>query len=148
MSVADSEPLFERVTPVAAAGAAAPPSPEELQDFRQQVDEWIKLDEQIKKLNVAIRERRTKQRSLAAIVQQFMAKHGYDNLSTNHGRIVSTVRVVKVPVKPAEIKARLLQLQGPAAQPLLQQLFEDDRPTVQKSSLRRVIPKVSMHLDL
>ena len=146
MSVAESEPLFERVAEAPAGPAAVPPSEEELLEFRQQVDEWIKLDDQIRKLNVAVRERRTKQRSLAAIIQQFMIRHSYDNLSTNHGRIVSSVRVVKVPLKPAEVKSRLLQLQGPAAEPLVQQLFEENRRTVERKSLRRVVQKVSLHL--
>jgi hypothetical protein len=143
MSVADSEPLFE-IAP--RAGAPAPPSADELQEFRQQVEEWIKMDEQVRKLLVAARERRTKQRALAAIIQNFMISHAYDNLSTSHGRIVSSVRVVKVAAKPAEIKRRLLELQGPAAEPLVRQLFEDDRPTVEKKSLRRIVPKVPQGL--
>jgi len=125
------------------------PTQEEMEDFRAQVNEWIRIDDQVKKLMVAVRERRTQQRALANAIQTFMIRYGYDNLSTQHGRITSSVRSVKIPVKHADIREKLVQLKGDEeGGALVRKIFEDDRPMIEKKSLRRIIPKVSTHLQL
>ena len=40
------------------------PSNEDFDQFKQQVAEWIKIDDQIRKLSIALRERRTHQKAL------------------------------------------------------------------------------------
>ena len=120
------------------------PTAEELEEFKTQVAEWTKLDDQVKKLNTAIRERRVHQRALSNGIQSFMAKFGYGNLNTNQGRIVYTVRKCKQPVKITEVKKVLLERD----QDLAKELFEGDRPVLEKSSIRRIVPKVSMSLEI
>lgn len=148
---AASEPLFVVAAPADAAPEATP-SEEELAEFKSQVNEWMKLDDQIRKLNVAVRERRTHQRALSSGIQTFMIKYKYDNLSTQHGNIVSSVRVVKKPVKLGDVRIAFAALaqQVPGGDPdvLVRQTFEDPRASVEKKTLRRQIPKVSMHLDI
>jgi hypothetical protein len=123
---------------------------EELEEFKQQVSEWVKLDEQVVKLNIAIRERRIHQRALSNKVQEFMIKFGYDNLNTTQGVIKSNVRNVKAPLKLSSIRSEIEKL-GDAtvsASELLKKLFDGEREVQIKRSLNRKIPKVSMNLEV
>ena len=150
------------------------PSDEDTELFRQRSAEWVKLDDQVRKLTCAIKERRTHQRVLAAKVQEFMIKFGYDNIKTSQGIITSNVRNVKQTLKVSDIRTKLeelftalalsnanvsdsldsvnpeqLQLQQPLDyQMIITKIFEADRPSVVKQSLTRRIPKVSMSIDI
>jgi len=134
--------LLEEETPV------QQPTQEELEDFKMRVSEWTKLDDQVRKLNIAIRERRTHQRALADGIQNFMVKFGYDNLNTNQGRIVHSVRKTKEPIKIHEIRDLLLEQKNLSGEQIFKAIFEKERPVVEKQSIRRVIPKVSMSLEI
>ena len=127
---------------------AMQPTQEELDDFKARVSEWTKLDDQVRKLNIAIRERRTHQRALADGIQGFMGKYGYDNLNTNQGKIIHSVRKTKQPIKITEIRDLLLEKKEMSGQELFKTIFEKERPVIQKQSIRRVIPKVSMSLEI
>ena len=142
--------LYEEVADLLEEQETAPPTPEELEIFKQQVAEWMKLDDSIRKLSVAIRERRVHQKALSTKVQEFMIKHGYDNLNTQQGRIRSNVRNVKQPLKLTDIRAKLLELgdQKLTGEEIIQRILDAERPTVEKQSLRRVVPKVSLSLDI
>lgn len=124
------------------------PTEDELKDFRSLVNEWIKMDEQIRKLSIALRERKVHLKALSENMQKFMSRYGYDNLNTNQGRILNSVRKVKEPIKLLEIKEFLLEKKHLTGEQLFKELFEKERPVKQTSSIRRVVPKVSMHLDI
>lgn len=128
--------------------APDPPSPEELQEFRERVAEWSKLDDQIRKLSVALRERRVHQKAIGVHIQDFMMRHRYDDLNTRLGRIRHTVKVVPVALKKADIQKRILDIAGEeAGAELVAKVFDvSDLPRVQKTSLRRIVPKVSLDL--
>jgi hypothetical protein len=129
---------------------SAKPSEEDLELFRQQVSEWLKLDDQIRKLSVAVRERKVHQRAIGQKIQNFMLTHNYDNLNTQQGRIRATSRSVKPPVKIADIRQTLLEFADKpiTGQELMDRIFNCERPAEVKHSIRRIIPKVSMSLDL
>jgi hypothetical protein len=124
------------------------PPPEELSEFKNMVSEWTKIDEQVKKLNIAMRERKIHQSALSTSIMEFMQKYGYDNLNTNQGKIVHNVRKVKQPLKLTEIKELILQNPDLSAEELVHKIFEGERPTSTKQSIVRRVPKVSMHLDI
>lgn len=124
------------------------PTEEELNDFKAKVSEWTKLDEQVKKLNIAIRERRVHQRALSENILKFMTTYGYGNLNTNQGRILHTVRKVKQPLKVQDIKTILIENSTLPGEELVKKIFESERPIVEKQGIRRVVPKVSMHLEI
>lgn len=126
-----------------------PPTEEELTTFRQQVSEWTKLDDQVKKLEIAIRERRIHQRALSSKIQEFMFKHGYDNLNMQTGRIKASVRQVKQPLKLNDIRTKILEHNNLSGEELVAMIFNDEnRPVCEKRSLRRIMPKVSLSLDI
>jgi hypothetical protein len=123
------------------------PTPEELEEFKARVAEWTKLDDQVRKLIIAVKERRTHQKALSDGIQIFMSKYGYDNLNTNYGRIIHSVRKVKQPLKISEIKELITKESTLSGEELIKAIFETERPTHEKQVIRRVIPKVSMSLD-
>ena len=45
------------------------PTEEELDDFKNKMAEWLKMDEQINKLSIAMRERRKLQNALSVILK-------------------------------------------------------------------------------
>lgn len=122
------------------------PTPEELEEFKNQVAQWIHLDEQVKKLSIAIRERKCALAALTPIVQSFMHKFNYDDLNTQSGKIRTTTRVVKTPVTLTDVRVKLLELEGGDA--LVHKIFEENRGTKEKTSIRRIVPKVSLSLDI
>ena len=147
--------LIENVpAPAAQVPPSKVPSAEEMSEFKAQVAEWVKIDEQIKKLRVATRERIVHQKALGSKVQQFMKEFKYDNLNTSQGRIRNNVREVKAPLKVGDIKTKLYELlekeSGFSAELVsrIHTIFEAERAVTKKEALRRDIPKVSQQLDL
>lgn len=120
------------------------PSEEELEGFKNLVSEWFKYDDQIRKLINAIKERKTIRKALNAKIQDFMYRYQYNDLNTKNGRIKANVREVKVPVKVNEIRDKILKYSDKSGQELLDQIFKEDRPTVIKKDIKRIIPKVSL----
>lgn len=124
------------------------PSDEDLNLFRQRVSEWMKLDDTIRKLTIALRERKVHQRAVTQKIQEFMSTYGYDNLNTQQGRIQHKVRQVKQPLKLNDVKSKILEYQNLSGEELIKKIFDAERPIEEKKSLRRIVPKVSMSLDV
>ena len=122
------------------------PSQEELESFRNLVHDWFKYDDQIRKLVIAIKERKNYQKALNSKIQEFMFKFQYNDLNTQHGRIKSNVKEVKVPIKMSEIKEKIIKYKELSGEELLNQIFNEERQTVVKKNIRRIIPKVSLTL--
>jgi hypothetical protein len=122
------------------------PSDEELENFKNLVNDWFKYDDQIRKLVIAIKERKNYQRVLNSKIQDFMFKYQYNDLNTQHGCIKSNVKEVKAPIKITEIKDKILKYKELCGEDLLKQIFEEERPILVKKALKRVIPKVSLTL--
>ena len=125
------------------------PTETELEDFKAKVSEYLKLDDQVRKLNIAIRERRVHLRALSEKIQDFMNRYEIGTLNTQHGeRIHHKVRQSKVPIKIVDVKELLLEKRHLTGEQLFKELFESERPTKEVKTIRRVIPKVSLNLDI
>ena len=125
------------------------PSESDLADFKAKVSEYLKLDDQVRKLNIAIRERRVHLRALSEKIQDFMNRYEIGTLNTQHGeRIHHKVRQSKVPIKIMDVKELLLEKRHLTGEQLFKELFESERPTKEVKTIRRVIPKVSLNLDI
>jgi hypothetical protein len=122
------------------------PSEEELETFKNLVNDWFKYDDQIRKLIIAIKERKNYQRVLNSKIQDFMFKFKYNDLNTQHGRIKTNVKEVKAPIKINDIKSKIIQYNELSGEELLKRIFDEDRETIVKKNIRRVIPKVSLTL--
>ena len=122
------------------------PTEEELNDFKNFVNDWFKYDDQIRKLVIAIKERKNYQRVLNTKIQDFMTKFNYNDLNTQYGRIKANTKDVKVPIKITDIRERILKYKELSGEDLLKQIFEEDRQIVTKKNIKRIIPKVSITL--
>lgn len=122
------------------------PSEEEMENFKNLVNDWFKYDDQIRKLVIAIKERKNYQRVFNNKIQDFMYKYQYNDLNTQHGCIKSNVREVKAPLKITDIKDKIMRFKDLSGEELLKQIFEEDRQIIVKKNLKRVIPKVSLTL--
>lgn len=91
-----------------------------------------------------MKERKNYQRVLNSKIEQFMFNYKYNDLNTQHGRIKTNVKECKVPIKMNDIKTKIMQYNNLSGEELLKQIFEEDRTTVVKKNIRRVIPKVSL----
>ena len=125
------------------------PSEDELDNFKNLVSEWFKYDDSIRKLIIAIKERKNYQRSLNNQIQDFMFKYKYNDLNTHNGRIKANIKEVPKPINIKDIKTRILEFKDLSGSELLEKVFSmDNRPIVEKKTIRRIIPKVSLSLDI
>ena len=121
------------------------PSEEELDMLKGLVSEWFKLDDQIRKIQIAIKERKVHLKAINGKIEKFMFDYKFKDLNTQHGRIKANERKIKVPVKLSEIKTKILELKDLSGEELLNEIF-NDRPTVIKKNIRRVIPTVNLQI--
>ena len=122
------------------------PTEEELESFKNLVNDWFKYDDQVRKLMIAIKERKNYQRVLNNKIQEFMFQFQYNDLNTQHGRIKTNVKEIKAPIKINDIKTKIIQYKDLSGEELLKRIFEEDRETIVKKNIKRVIPKVSLTL--
>jgi len=125
------------------------PTKEELDTFKNLVSEWFKYDDIIRKLEVALKERKTIQRALNSKIEDFMFSYKYNDLNTQNGRIKATVRTVHKPVNIKEVRTILESNKDLKGEELLALIFnKEDRPITTKKTIKRIIPKVSLSLDI
>lgn len=125
------------------------PTKEELDTFKNLVGEWFKYDDIIRKLEVALKERKTLQRALNNKIEDFMFKYKYNDLNTQNGRIRATIKTVQKPINIKEIKTIMENHKDLTGDELFSLIFnKNDRPTTTKKVIKRVIPKVSLSLDI
>jgi len=123
------------------------PSEEELDDFKNKMSEWLKIDEQIKKLSIAIRERKKFQSTLNIYIQNFMFKYNYNDISIDNSKIKARQKESIIPLKVNDIKNKMLEFNNISGEELIKKIFEENRKTKLKNSVTRVIPRIN-HLSL
>jgi len=125
------------------------PTKEELETFKNLVSEWFKYDDFIRKLIIALKERKNHQRALNNKIEDFMFKYNYNDLNTQNGRLKAVERKTHKPINIREIKEILEQNKDLKGEELLSKIFnKDDRPITTKKMIKRIIPKVSLSLDI
>ena len=122
------------------------PTEDELQDFKNKMAEWLKMDEQITKLSIAIRERRRLQNALSGYIKEFMFKFNYNDVSINNAKVKARQREALVPLKVNDIKAKLLEYKDLKGEELVNKIF-DNREKKVVNTVKRVVPKIK-HLEL
>ena len=125
------------------------PTEEELETFKIWVQDWFKYDDAIRKLKIAIRERKVLQQVLNSKIENFMFKYNYNDLNTQNGRLKTDVRSVYKPVNIKEIKDIINNNKNLTGEELLSKIFnKENRPIVEKKTIKRIIPKVSMNINI
>lgn len=125
------------------------PTEEELETFKIWVQDWFKYDDAIRKLKIAIRERKVLQQVLNSKIEKFMFNYNYNDLNTQNGRLKTNIRSVHKPVNIKEIKDIINNNKDLTGEELLSKIFDkQNRPIVEKKTIRRIIPKVSMNINI
>ena len=100
------------------------PSVEELETFKNLVNDWFKYDDQIRKLKIAMKERKNYQRVLNNKIEDFMFSYKYNDLNTQHGRIKTNIKECKVPIKMNDIKSKIIQYNNLSGEELLKEYLK------------------------
>lgn len=125
------------------------PTEEELETFKIWVQDWFKYDDAIRKLKIAIRERIVLRNALNSKIEDFMFKFNYNDLNTQNGRLKTNIRSVHKPVNIKEIKDIITNNKNLTGEELLAKIFnKDNRPVMEKKCIKRIIPKVSMNINI
>lgn len=125
------------------------PTAEEMDTFKNLVADWFKYDDAIRKLKIAIRERKTLQHVLNNKIEDFMFKYNYNDLNTQNGRLKTNIKNVYKPINIKDVRDIINNNKHLTGEELLAKIFnKEEREVLVKKSIRRIIPKVSMSLDI
>lgn len=116
------------------------PTPAVLEEFKTQVRTWIDLDNTIKKLQQALRERRDLKKRLTEKLVAFMARYNIEDLNTREGKLRFKVALVKPSLSQKAIQERMVKLfsEAQSGEDLSRRIFQDERPAIERASLRRI----------
>lgn len=120
------------------------PTENELDTFKNLVNDWFKYDDQIRKLVIAIKERKNYQRVLNSKIENFMTTYKYNDLNTQFGRIQLNERNIKTPINIGNIKESIIKNSSLSGEELLNKIFNEERQIITKKNIRRIIPTVSL----
>jgi hypothetical protein len=125
------------------------PTEEELNEFKSNVVEWFNIDNTIRKLNTALKERKVYQKKLNNTIQDFMFNYKYNDLNTQNGRLKANIKSIPKPINIKEIKTKIVEYDNLSGRELIEKIFNiEERPLIEKKIIKRIIPKVSMSIDL
>ena len=119
------------------------PNNEELNDFKNQVRLWLELDNMLKKLKAAVKERQVAKKELTERILEFMGKYNIEDLNTRDGKLRYKVVNVKEPLTQNVIKTRIKEKiesgDAAAADPdeVVDQVFQREQVS-QKIVLKRL----------
>ena len=110
-----------------------------LDEFKQNVQDWMNIDNQMKRLEVALKERRKKKKDLNLKILEFMSKFNIEDLNTKEGIIRYKKTYVKEPLSQKIIKEKLLDIfkNDKENTQRVENIFTN-REKIEKTSLRRI----------
>lgn len=118
------------------------PDNQALEEFRHQVKLWIEVDNQIKKYQQVIKEKKSVQKVLTDKILQFMGRYNIEDLNAKDCKLRYKVSYVKPTVKPKSVKEKLLNYfehDKDTAQKIVKAVFEEpSEQKVEKVSLKRL----------
>ena len=118
---------------------AKEPTSDEMDTFKNLVADWFKYDDAIRKLKIAIRERKTLQQVLNNKIEDFMFKYNYNDLNTQNGRLKTNVKNVYKPINIKEVREIINNNKHLTGEELLAKIFnKDEREMVVKKTIRRI----------
>ena len=110
-----------------------------LDEFKKDVQDWMNIDNQMKRLEVALKERRTKKKDLNLKILDFMGRFNIEDLNTKEGIIRYKKTYVKEPLSQKIIKEKLLDIfkNDKENSERVEKIFTN-REKIEKTSLRRI----------
>ena len=110
-----------------------------LEEFKSHVKDWLELDNQLKRLAAAAKERRKKKNDINLKILEFMGRFNIEDLNTKEGIIRYRKTYVKEPLSQKTIKTKLEELFKNDLDTFekVQKIFTE-REKIEKTSLRRL----------
>lgn len=110
-----------------------------LEEFKSHVKDWLELDNQLKRLAAAAKERRKKKNDINLKILDFMGRFNIEDLNTKEGIIRYRKTYVKEPLSQKTIKTKLEELfkNDKDTFEKVQKIFTE-REKIEKTSLRRL----------
>lgn len=110
-----------------------------LDEFKNNVKQWLELDNQLKRLAAAAKERRIKKTDINLKILDFMGRFNIEDLNTKDGVIRYRKTFVKEPLSQKLIKTKLEELfkDDQENYEKIEKIFTD-RDKIEKTSLRRL----------
>ena len=110
-----------------------------LEEFKTHVKDWLELDNQLKRLAAAAKERRKKKNDINLKILEFMGRFNIEDLNTKEGVIRYRKTYVKEPLSQKTIKTKLEELFKNDLDTFekVQKIFTE-REKIEKTSLRRL----------
>ena len=110
-----------------------------LNEFKENVKQWLELDQQIKRLTTATKERRKKKNEINLKIVDFMHKYNIEDLNTKDGIIRYKTTYVKEPLSQKTIKIKLIDMfkNDKSKMEEIENIFTN-RAKVEKISLKRL----------
>ena len=124
-------------------------SEQEFQFYKEQlkenVKEYLEIDDQIKALNKAMSDRRKQKRKLSDDILNMMKKFEIDNMNTKNGRLIYNVSNISKPLcKQNLIDGLNVYFKNDDTAKSVSEIVLDARPKVEKITLKRTINKQSL----
>jgi hypothetical protein len=110
-----------------------------LEEFKDNVKQWLELDNQLKRLAAAAKERRKKKNDINLKILEFMGKFNIEDLNTKDGIIRYKKTFIKEPLSQKTIKTKLEEIFKDDQENFekIAKIFTD-REKIEKTSLRRL----------
>ena len=112
------------------------------QELVNNIKEWIKLDNEISKLNIEIKERKNKKKQLSIDLVEVMKKNKLDCFDINGGSILYKKNVTKKPITAKSLMQVLQQFYpsnaADKAEELTKFILENREETTKETILRKM----------
>lgn len=110
-----------------------------LEEFKKNVKNWLKLDNDIKRVQLALKGLKEKKNSINEEILNFMKKFNIEDLNTKDGVIRYKTTYVKEPLSQKTIKNKLQEMfeNQPEIYEKIEGIFTN-RGKIEKNSLKRV----------
>jgi seryl-tRNA synthetase len=110
-----------------------------LEEFKKNVKNWLKLDNDIKRVQLALKGLKEKKNSINEEILNFMKKFNIEDLNTKDGVIRYKTTYIKEPLSQKTIKNKLQEMfeNQPEIYEKIEGIFTN-RGKIEKNSLRRV----------
>lgn len=111
-------------------------------DFKEDVKTWLKLDDDIKTLTDAIKERKSKKNEITPKLLDFMEKHNINDLNTNDGHLKFQKSLRSKPLSKKYLLDRLgFYFKSDMKGEKVVNFIYNNREKSETSNIKRVYPK-------
>ena len=110
--------------------------------FKENVKEYLDIDDQIKALNKAVKARRDKKKKLSEYILKLMKQFEIDNMNTSNGKLIYSVSKSKEPLSKKNLLTTLnLYYNNNDKATEVSKYIMENRPVKERVTLRRKIIK-------